>query len=356
MTVLPGRSYSSGVTGSGVTAPTPCVDPGLAGLRDLLAAAGRIDGRARLRLLPGGVSSTVASVDGPGGRWLAKTPLDRLAVAEYWPADRSRALREAAVLHLLAGRLGPTRVPRLRFVDRERLVVGMEMIGPPAPTWKDRLLAGDVDAGIAATIGGAAAALHRRRVPPGLDGPAAARLYRQFRIDPYYRTTATRVPELAGPLAALVADTTDPGRPRVLVHGDLNPKNVLITAGGPVVVDWELAHAGDPAFDLAMPVAHLLLKAARVAGWDRPAAGRLVAAAGALWDAYDGPAERSLAVRHVGGIMAARLYGKSPVDYLAGPGARDRVMAAARRALGPAADPGAVADLGPVVGVLLRSP
>ena len=326
---------------------TQRLDPGLAALRRMLIAGGRIDGRARLRLLPGGVSSTVASVDGPGGRWLAKTPRDRLAVAEYWPADRSRALREAAVLSVLAGWLGPARVPRLRFVDRERLVVGMEMIGPPAPTWKERLLAGEVDPAIAATLGRAAGALHRLPVPAGLGGPAAAGLYRQFRLDPYYRTTATRVPELAGPLAALVADTTDPGLPRVLVHGDLNPKNVLIAPGGPVVVDWELAHAGDPAFDLAMPVAHLLLKAARVGPGTDPA-GRLVGAAVALWEAYRGPADRGLALRHTGAVMAARLYGKSPVDYLVSASARDRAMTAAARALRPAATLDAVA--GPLAG------
>lgn len=36
-----------------------------------------------------------------------------------------------------------------------------------------------------------------------------------------------------------------------LVHRDLHPMNVLITADGPVVIDWSNASAGDPAFDVA---------------------------------------------------------------------------------------------------------
>lgn len=36
-----------------------------------------------------------------------------------------------------------------------------------------------------------------------------------------------------------------------IVHRDLHPLNVLMTADGPVVIDWANASAGDPAFDVA---------------------------------------------------------------------------------------------------------
>jgi len=36
-----------------------------------------------------------------------------------------------------------------------------------------------------------------------------------------------------------------------LVHRDLHPLNVLMTADGPVVIDWANAAAGDPAYDVA---------------------------------------------------------------------------------------------------------
>ena len=36
-----------------------------------------------------------------------------------------------------------------------------------------------------------------------------------------------------------------------VVHRDLHPLNVLVTANGPVVIDWSNASAGDPSFDVA---------------------------------------------------------------------------------------------------------
>ena len=36
-----------------------------------------------------------------------------------------------------------------------------------------------------------------------------------------------------------------------LLHRDLHPMNVIITADGPMVIDWSNASAGDPAFDIA---------------------------------------------------------------------------------------------------------
>src|ERR1043165_9163693 len=36
-----------------------------------------------------------------------------------------------------------------------------------------------------------------------------------------------------------------------VVHRDLHPMNVMMTADGPVVIDWANASAGDPAFDVA---------------------------------------------------------------------------------------------------------
>ena len=36
-----------------------------------------------------------------------------------------------------------------------------------------------------------------------------------------------------------------------VVHRDLHPMNVMMTADGPMVIDWANASAGDPAFDIA---------------------------------------------------------------------------------------------------------
>ena len=53
----------------------------------------------------------------------------------------------------------------------------------------------------------------------------------------------------------------------MLVHGDFSPKNLLIGPAGPVILDAECAWYGDPAFDLAFVLNHLLLKGAWRPQW-----------------------------------------------------------------------------------------
>ena len=131
---------------------------------------------------------------------------------------------------------------------------------------------------------------------------------------PYFRRTADRNTELAATIdrsaAVLLA------RRETLVHGDLSPKNIL--ANGPEVVflDCEGAHWGDPRFDLAFILHHLLLKADRKGA---PRAAFLEATAQLLKGYLEtGPEiiDAELA-RLVGCLTLARLEGDSPVDYLA---------------------------------------
>jgi 5-methylthioribose kinase len=66
-----------------------------------------------------------------------------------------------------------------------------------------------------------------------------------------------------------------------LVHGDVQAGNVLLPASGPKLLDAEIAHVGDPAFDLGTLLAHLLLPALA-----RGALPDALPAAEAAWDAY----------------------------------------------------------------------
>ncbi len=64
------------------------------------------------------------------------------------------------------------------------------------------------------------------------------------------------------------------GRADALVHADVQATNVLVAQRGAVLLDAEIAHAGDPAFDLGTLFAHLWLPA--VARGDGDAAGGAV--------------------------------------------------------------------------------
>jgi aminoglycoside phosphotransferase (APT) family kinase protein len=60
-----------------------------------------------------------------------------------------------------------------------------------------------------------------------------------------------------------------------IIHLDLHPDNVMLTAKGPVVIDWQNAGSGEPGADVAKT--WLILATAQVSGG---AARRLVSAAG----------------------------------------------------------------------------
>jgi aminoglycoside phosphotransferase (APT) family kinase protein len=299
-------------------------------LRSVLLRQGLIDQSAQLTLLRGGVSSVVAIVAQGDDRWVARAPLERLDVSDEWIVDRSRGENEAAILDFLDGRLGPVRVPRLRFMDAASTIIGEELIEGDAPTYKDELLAGHAHPDVAEALGLATSELHRRTPPAALSGEGPRQLFDALRLDPYYRATSRRVPDLRAPLDALIDDTLA-ASPRTLVHGDLTPKNVLVTPDGAVLLDWEVVSTGDPAFDLGTVTAHLMLKALR----HQPASGvePLLEASRRFWLSYDGPADRLRGFRHAGGVMLARLYGKSPVEYMPDERSRSRADVVGRRAL-----------------------
>src|SRR5207253_6106542 len=124
-------------------------------------------------------------------------------------------------------------------------------------------------------------------------------------------SAAAAVPEAAAFLAPLVDETR--ARRETLVHGDYSPKNVLVRDDRLVLLDHEVVHFGDPAFDLGFSLAHLLSKAHHLA--DRR--GDFTQAALLYWRAYAG--ERQLeprAVRHTLACLLARVAGRSPLEYL----------------------------------------
>jgi hypothetical protein len=112
-----------------------------------------------------------------------------------------------------------------------------------------------------------------------------------------------------------------------LVHGDYSPKNILVRDGRLVLLDHEVIHFGDPAFDLGFALAHFLSKAHHV---DRQREA-FTRSAETYWHAYrervgepewlDGPLGRleAHAVRNTLGCLLARVAGRSPLEYLSRP-------------------------------------
>ena len=130
------------------------------------------------------------------------------------------------------------------------------------------------------------------------------------------------------------------------MHGDLSPKNILTHPTTAILLDAECAWFGDPAFDLAFCLTHLLLKT-RVrpdrAAPLREAAERLLAAHRSHldWEPPHRFDERVAAL--LPALLLARVDGSSPVEYLTAPGDRSAVREAALRLLDDR--PGRTADV-----------
>ena len=105
-----------------------------------------------------------------------------------------------------------------------------------------------------------------------------------------------------------------------LVHGDFSPKNILIHLGRVVLLDHEVIHFGDPAFDLGFSMAHFLSKAHHLPLQRRA----FLSAASVYWRIYLeelGPLAwveklETRAVRHTLGCLLARVTGRSQLEYL----------------------------------------
>jgi len=83
--------------------------------------------------------------------------------------------------------------------------------------------------------------------------------FESLRLEPYYEYSARQVGEAGQFLNELLEETRD--IQLALVHGDYSPKNVLIHGDRFVLLDHEVAHFGDPAFDVGFSLTHLLSKA-----------------------------------------------------------------------------------------------
>ena len=278
--------------------------------------------------LTGGVSSDIWKVTAGDRIFCVKRAMAKLAVKDDWFAPVERNRYERQWYEIAAARV-PGAAPKVIAHDDEAMFFVMEWLDPTDHRlWKGELMAGRVDLGFAAAVGARLAAVHRATTG---DIAVAAMfptgpLFEALRLEPYLRATGRRHPALAGTLEAL-ADRTA-ATPLALVHGDVSPKNIMSGPDGPVFLDAECAWYGDPAFDLAFCLNHLLLKCLAV-----PAeAAVFLIAFDELRDAYLGgvtweprAALEARAASLLPGLFLARVDGKSPVEYVTRDDERDRV-------------------------------
>ena len=287
--------------------------------------------------LSGGVSSDIWRVETARGAFCVKRALPKLKVRDDWRAPVERNSYEVAWIEAAAA-IVPDAVPKVLGRDRKGGLFAMEYLDPARyRLWKDELHAGNANVEVAREVAIRLANIHAATA--GREDIAMRfatdAIFHAIRLEPYLEATARRHQDRAAALADLVAVTAN--TKRALVHGDVSPKNILIGRRGPVFLDAECAWYGDPAFDVAFCLNHMLLKCL----WTKRAAAGFLACFDALAETYlsdvtwEPPAElERRAARLLPGLFLGRVDGKSPVEYLTDERDKDRVRKAARALLG----------------------
>jgi aminoglycoside phosphotransferase (APT) family kinase protein len=299
-------------------------------LLDYLRRHGRVRDTEtpRLTVLMGGVSNRTVLVERAGGpEWVLKQALAKLRVATDWFSSPERIHQEALGLRWLHELAPPGSIPRFLFEDHEHHILAMTAVPRPHENWKTMLLRGEIVPDHVRQFGRLLADIHHGAMSRRAELEPIFRdtsFFESLRMEPYYAFSGRQTPAAAEFLEALIAETR--ATRRSLVHGDFSPKNVLVREERLVLLDHEVIHWGDPAFDLGFSLAHFLSKAHHFPAWRA----EFARAAHLYWQSYDDRSSEQRAVRHVLGCLLARVDGRSPLEYL-GSAERGRQRAAVLR-------------------------
>jgi 5-methylthioribose kinase len=272
--------------------------------------------------LHGGVSNRTVKVAWTDGRgWVLKQALPKLRVNVEWLSDPKRIQIEARALRWFNRSAPHGTTPIFVFQDDDQYLLAMEAIPSEHENWKSVLLSGRIDSRHFRQFGTLLGTIHRQSSNARSETSIAFAdndYFRSLRLDPYYLYTAERIEEAAPFLKALVAETLL--HKHCLVHGDFSPKNTLLYRDNLILLDYEVVHFGDPAFDVGFALTHFLSKAHHL---PRSRA-RLSKAAKLFWQEYYEQVAgwnwagylEARSVRHTIACLLARVAGKSPLEYL----------------------------------------
>jgi phosphoglycerate dehydrogenase-like enzyme len=267
------------------------------------------------RPLDGGVASDIRVINGSQGPEVIKRALPKLKVAAEWYSDPSRSDTEVAAIRAAAELIGACNVPQILWVKPDEHTFAMRLVEARLTNWKAQLLAGRVDVRTAGRAGELLGQLHTRSalrsdIRGHFDDTT---FFEELRIEPFFTRVAERSVDLGGQIRSIASGMQS--RRSALVHGDYSPKNILADGPDIVILDFEVAHWGDPRFDVGFCLSHLILKALRRGAMKT----QMLDAMNQFISAYKttGPSIFDEHLEKIAGcLVLARLDGASPVDYL----------------------------------------
>lgn len=302
----------------------------------------RVGEQVSFKKLAGGVSNRTVLVSFPDGHgWALKQALAKLRVEVDWFSSPERIMVEAKALRWLNRFAPPGTTPAFVFEDEANHLMAMAAIPEGHENWKTVLLSGRIVPDHFQQFGLLLGAIHRQSSE---DAPEVCRTFadtsyfENLRLEPYYLYTVEKIPAAGNFLNTLAQESRR--HKHSLVHGDFSPKNTLLYRDKLILLDYEVVHFGDPAFDIGFAMTHFLSKAHHL-----PRQRTSLADAAALfWRVYSeqiavldwADALEARTVRHTLACLLARVAGKSPLEYLTPLEARRQLEIVLRLIKGPA--------------------
>lgn len=261
--------------------------------------------------LTGGVSCRVWKIVRNDDQWVIKQALEKLDVEADWFSDVQRIHREHQVMTQIDLLVPNSNIPKILHVDYQNHVYMMSFVTEASETWKSQMMRGIFNPESAKSAGILLSKIHD--LSKKTDEKYQLELknqhyFIQLRIEAFHRFLIQKYPELQGDINKLIDELTL--EKNCLVHGDFSPKNMLVKTDGEIVLlDFEVAHWGNPVFDVAYCLGHLMLKA-----WHLNKGKEIFELIKAFLDSYQ--LEYKNLKSHLGLMLLARMDGKSPVDYI----------------------------------------
>ena len=309
---------------------------------DWLVSLGLCKANAPIKAWPleGGVSSDIWKFELEGKTYCVKRALSRLKVKAHWEAPLSRNTHEANWLRFVY-QLDGRYAPQCLANDPERGMLLMPFL-PDAcyQLWKSMLFDARCTPESARAVGYRLAHIHaasasNKDILGDFDHPE---LFRALRLEPYLIATAAKHSDLSDYFMAVCERTA--GSTQCLIHGDISPKNIMIGSDGPLFLDAECACLGDPAFDIAFCLNHLLLKrfaAPRHLDLYRSSFITLIEGYQQALDAWGGWEDWNGLEWRIASLLPAlalaRIDGKSPVEYFQLESQKAQVRALSRQTM-----------------------
>jgi thiamine kinase-like enzyme len=215
--------------------------------------------------------------------------------------------------------LMPENAPQVYFYDDINYVYGREAAPEECTMWKADLLSGLFDFEVARKTIESLVTVHNVcskdiQVAKTFENKE---IFFNLRISPYIEFIVKKYPQLSDFSKAISEELMS--SKISLVHGDFSPKNIMNGERKIWILDFEVAHYGHPAFDVAFFSNHFILKAIKNKQWSAACINMLHFMLNIYFEKMDYMDKKQLEesfVKTLSLLMIARVDGKSPAEYI----------------------------------------